>query len=161
MAHARFQPDALDRAVAAGSVIILLAATTAVARGSVQWAQVPWAVWWHLATVVPALALTPVMLLRRKGDSAHRWLGYVWVAALFTTAVISFNIRELGAGHLSVIHVLSALTAFQAPRIVLLARNGNVVAHRKAVRALALGGLLIAGFFTFPFDRLLGHWLFG
>jgi hypothetical protein len=25
---------------------------------------------------------------------------------------------------------------------------------------LATGALLIAGFFTFPFDRLLGHWLF-
>jgi hypothetical protein len=25
---------------------------------------------------------------------------------------------------------------------------------------MVLGALLIAGFFTFPFNRLLGHWLF-
>jgi len=29
------------------------------------------------------------------------------------------------------------------------------------VRGLIIGALLIAGFFTFPFHRLLGHWLFG
>jgi len=28
-------------------------------------------------------------------------------------------------------------------------------------RFLAVGALLIAGFFTFPFDRPLGRWLFG
>jgi uncharacterized membrane protein len=34
------------------------------------------------------------------------------------------------------------------------------VRHRRGVRAMVTGALLIAGFFTFPFDRLLGHWLF-
>jgi uncharacterized membrane protein len=33
--------------------------------------------------------------------------------------------------------------------------------HRRGIRAMVLGALLIAGFFTFPFDRLLGRWLFG
>ena len=28
------------------------------------------------------------------------------------------------------------------------------------VRGLVIGALLIAGFFTFPFNRLLGSWLF-
>jgi uncharacterized membrane protein len=32
--------------------------------------------------------------------------------------------------------------------------------HRRSVRAMVTGALLIAGFFTFPFNRLLGHWLF-
>ena len=33
----------------------------------------------------------------------------------------------------------------------------TVWAHLLAIT----GALLVAGFFTFPFDRLLGHWLFG
>ena len=32
--------------------------------------------------------------------------------------------------------------------------------HRGSVRGMVTGALLVAGFFTFPFDRMLGHWLF-
>jgi uncharacterized membrane protein len=41
------------------------------------------------------------------------------------------------------------------------ARTHRYAAHRRAVRGMVTGALLIAGFFTFPFGRLLGHWLFG
>jgi uncharacterized membrane protein len=30
-----------------------------------------------------------------------------------------------------------------------------------AARGMVLGALLVAGFFTFPFGRLMGRWLFG
>ena len=45
--------------------------------------------------------------------------------------------------------------------LVLAAPRNNVSRHRRTVRGLIIGALLIAGFFTFPFERLLGHWLFG
>jgi uncharacterized membrane protein len=48
-----------------------------------------------------------------------------------------------------------------APRVWLTARAHNVVGHRATVRGLVTGALIIAGYFTFPFDRMLGHWLFG
>ena len=49
----------------------------------------------------------------------------------------------------------------QVPIIVWNARAHNVRRHRTDVRAMVTGALLIAGFFTFPFNRLLGQWLFG
>jgi uncharacterized membrane protein len=36
-----------------------------------------------------------------------------------------------------------------------------VARHRRTIRALVIGALLVAGFFTFPFGRMLGVWLFG
>ena len=36
------------------------------------------------------------------------------------------------------------------------ARTHKVALHRSSVRGMVTGALLIAGFFTFPFGRLLG-----
>ncbi len=108
-----------------------------------------------------ALALTPVMLLRPRGDRRHRLLGYVWVGAMMATALISFTVRNANDGGFSFIHILSLYTLVQVPLIVWMAHSHNVRGHRSAVRGMTTGALLIAGFFTFPFDRLLGHWLFG
>ena len=41
------------------------------------------------------------------------------------------------------------------------ARTHKVALHRGSVRGMVTGALLIAGFFTFPFGRLLGRWLVG
>ncbi len=47
------------------------------------------------------------------------------------------------------------------PLIVLAARRHQHAKHRAAVRGMVTGALIIAGIFTFPFERLMGHWLFG
>lgn len=150
-----------DRLLALGAVLLMAAVLVALGRGRAEWAAVPAYVWLHLATIGVALALTPVMLLRPRGDRAHRRLGYVWVAAMFATALLSFGIRLSRHGGLSVIHILSAWVILQMPLIVWTARTHRVARHRRAVRAMVIGALLTAGFFTFPFQRLLGHWLFG
>jgi uncharacterized membrane protein len=80
---------------------------------------------------------------------------------MFLTAVSTFFIRGLNQGSLSFIHILSAWTLVQVPLIVWHARHHNHRGHRAAVRGMVTGALIIAGAFTFPFDRLLGHWLFG
>ena len=80
---------------------------------------------------------------------------------MLLTAALSFGIRLSGHGGLSVIHLLSAWVLIQAPMIWWTARTHRIARHRRLVRAMVTGALLIAGFFTFPFDRLLGHWLFG
>lgn len=100
------------------------------------------------------------MLLRAKGTAAHRVLGWTWAAAMLATAGFSFLIRWSHPGHLSVIHIISAWVIVQVPWLVWRARRHQVVKHRRAVRGIVIGALLVAGFFTFPFDRLLGHWLF-
>jgi uncharacterized membrane protein len=114
-----------------------------------------------MATIAIALGLTPIMLTRRRGDRLHRQLGWVWVASMFLTALVSLDIRLINRGGFSLIHILSVWTLIQVTVIVWSARHHNVARHRSAVRGMVLGALLIAGFFTFPFDRLLGQWLFG
>lgn len=100
------------------------------------------------------------MLLRPRGTVSHRRLGWVWASALFLTALISLFVRNANHGGFSIIHVLSFWTLIQVPLIVWSARTHDVKRHRSSVRAMVTGALLIAGFFTFPFNRMLGHWLF-
>ncbi len=154
-------PDGFERFLAAGSVVLLACVLAAIARGHDRWGEAGAAVWLHLGTIVVALALTPLMLLRPRGDRLHRRFGRVWVAAMLATAALSFLVRNVNHGGLSFIHILSAWTLVQVPVILFSARSHNVVRHRRAVRGMVFGALLIAGFFTFPFNRMLGSWLFG
>ena len=154
-------PEAYDKGLALGATLLLAAVLAALVRGYPHWAEVPAIVWAHLATILVALALTPVMMLRPRGDTPHRALGWLWASALFLTAALSFFVRTINPGHFSPIHLLSLLTIVQVPLIVCYARRHNWKRHRTAVRGMVTGALLVAGFFTFPFGRLLGKWLFG
>ncbi len=153
--------DLYERILAAGATLLLAAVIAALFRGRGEWHLIAPRVWAHLATIMIALALTPVMMLRRRGDMLHRQLGWVWVVAMIATALLSFGIRDSNRGSFSFIHILSAWVLIQVPLIVVAARRHKVVSHRTRVRAMTTGALLVAGFFTFPFNRLLGHWLFG
>lgn len=154
-------PDLFERLLAIASIILLGAMLAAIVRGQARWAEATGMVWFHLATIAVALALTPVMLLRPRGDRPHRAMGWTWAAALFVTAIGTFAIRETNHGHFSIIHILSLWMLYLVPKIVWSARTHNIQAHRRSVRGTVFGALLIAGFFTFPFHRMLGNWLFG
>ena len=154
-------PDRTERVLGIAALALLGAVAFAVLRGRAHWGDAPGLVWLHLATVAAALMLTPVMLWRQRGDGAHRLLGYAWAGAIGVTALATFGIRQINDGGLSVIHALSAWTLYQLVVIVLAARRGNVARHRRAVRGMVIGALLIAGFFTFAFDRMLARWLLG
>ena len=153
--------DLYERMLAAGSVILFACVVLAVVRGQDEWDRIPAIIWAHLASIMLALGLTPAMLLRPRGDRLHRQIGWVWASAMVLTAFLSLFVRFSNHGHFSLIHILSVYTLLQVPLLVWFARTHNVVRHRRAVRAMVTGALLIAGFFTFPFGRLLGHWLFG
>jgi uncharacterized membrane protein len=155
------KPDLVDRILSGAALILLAAVLTALVRGRGHWSEVPPFVWAHIATIVVAVALTPVMLLRRRGDRLHRRLGWVWAAAMTLTAVFTFWIRGINQGSLSLIHILSAFTLIQVPLIVWSARTHDHRKHRNSVRGMVTGALIVAGIFTFPFDRLMGRWLFG
>ena len=154
-------PTGYERLLAVGATILFAAVVAALAKGYPEWPRVPWQVWPHLVSVLLATGLTPVQLLRRRGDRPHRLLGTLWVVAMVATAAFSLNIRLLNPGGFSLIHILSVLTLVQAPVIWWSARTHRIALHRRSVKGLVTGALLVAGFFTFPFDRLLGHWLFG
>lgn len=153
-------PDRLERMLGLLSLVMLAVILVAVMRGRAEWAQIPGIVWLHLATMLTALALTPMLLWRRRGDGRHRVLGYVWSGAMMATAIDSLFIRGRN-GAFSVIHLLSAFVIVMVPVLVLSARSHRVARHRRTVRGLVIGALLVAGIFTFPFGRLLGRWLFG
>lgn len=154
----RFLPD---RVLAGASLVLLAVVLVAIARGRPHWGELSAFVWAHLLTILLVLVLTPVNLIRPKGDRPHRVVGWVWCGSLLTTAALSFDIRLINRGGFSPIHILSALTLIAVPRLVLAARRHDIAAHRKGVRTLVIGALLIAGFFTFPFGRQLGTWLMG
>ena len=153
--------DGYEKILAIAAIVLLVTVLVALARGYSHWGAVPPLVWAHLATILPALALTPVMLLRPRGDPLHRLLGKIWVAAMVLTAAISFGVRESHHGGLGLIHLISAYVIVIAPLIWWTARNRRIARHRTQVRGMVTGALLIAGFFTFPFGRMLGSWLFG
>ncbi|HEX8262153.1 MAG TPA: hypothetical protein VF547_04700 [Allosphingosinicella sp.] len=160
-ARISLEPETFDRILSGAAMVLLGFVFTALWRGRPEWGEVPAFVWGHISTIVLATLLTPVMLLRRRGDRLHRRLGWVWVTSMALTAVLTFWIRGINQGSLSLIHVLSAWTLVQVPLIVWTARNHHHRRHRNSVRGMVSGALIIAGIFTFPFDRLLGRWLFG
>ena len=163
-AHGGLKPisaDLFERVLAVGAIVLLICVVAALARGMPYWPQIPPLVWAHLLTMIVTLTLTPVMLFRRRGDKVHRRLGTIWVVAMIATALVSFGIRGANHGGFSFIHLLSIWTLIQVPVIWWSARHHRIVRHRASVRGMVTGALLIAGFFTFPFDRMLGRFLFG
>ena len=116
----------------------------------------------HLGCALGALALGGVVLWGRKGSGTHRWMGRTWVALMAGAALSSAFIRGGGMpnlGGFSPIHVLTLLVLWLLPRGIHFARQGDVVAHRKTMRGLYLGGCIVAGLFTLMPGRLLGQWL--
>ncbi len=151
--------DAYERALAYAASALFVVAAIAVAKGHGQWDRVPAIIWLHLGTIALALGLTPVLLLRRRGDDLHRMLGWTWASAMFVTAALTFFVRVINPGHLTLIHLPSLLTIVAVPRLVLQARAHRIAQHRRGVRTIVTFALLLAGVLTFPFGRRLGVWL--
>ncbi|UAK24812.1 DUF2306 domain-containing protein [Sphingomonas nostoxanthinifaciens] len=144
----------------AGAGILLLLLAAAFGRHASQPAS-GMSVWMaiHLATIVPAVPLGAVMLLRPKGDRLHRRLGWLWCGLMVAGALSSFGIRAR-TGHLSPIHILSVLTLVTVPRAIVAARRGRIETHRRMMTIL-YAALVIAGYFTLLPGRMLGRWLLG
>jgi uncharacterized membrane protein len=119
----------------------------------------------HLATVLPAIPLGIFVLLRRKGDRVHKIAGRVWMALMLTTAIASLFIHSINRSDtffgLSPIHLFSFLTLWSVPASIYHARKGNILAHKQSVTGLFIGGLVIAGMFSFMPGRFMWLWLFG
>jgi uncharacterized membrane protein len=153
------RPDAYEKILAGAAVALLVLVLTALIRGRAGWAGISPLIWAHLATVMLPVAISPVQLLRRRGDATHRRLGRIWAVSLFATALISFGIRDINEGGLSFVHIFSVVTIITVPLLVLAARHHRIARHRGAVRGLVTGALLTAGYFTLMPGRTLGGWL--
>lgn len=70
-----------------------------------------WVIALHASGASIALFLGAYNLLRRvRGDRTHRFLGRIWVVAMYWTVLSSFAIKRLNPGHFSWIHGLSVFT---------------------------------------------------
>jgi uncharacterized membrane protein len=115
----------------------------------------------HLAGALVALLLGPLLLLGRKGRTAHRVLGWTWVLAMATSVVSSAFIESdlPSIGGIGPIHALTLLVAVMLPMGVMHARQGRATAHRKTMQGLYLGACVGAGVFTLLPGRFLGQML--
>lgn len=118
----------------------------------------------HLISIVPAFLIGTFLLFKRKGTLLHRALGKIYMLLmLFTALVTLFMSAELGPqlfGHFGFIHLFSVLVLVTVPRAYLAARRGDIMRHKRNMIGLYVGGMLIAGSFTFAPGRLLNSWLF-
>jgi uncharacterized membrane protein len=156
-----FYPKIATPIAVVGSVIVFLLALAGVANALLTHAAMPdalrkGAVITHLATVFLALPLGISQLVLPKGTIRHRTVGYIWCALMTVTAIVSFAVHEINPAGLSFIHLFSILTLVLVPIIIFTARTGRVAQHQRSVLGLMLGGLVIAGLFTFIPGRALG-----
>ena len=101
------------------------------------------------------------MLASRKGRTFHRVAGWTWVAIMTTVAVSSIFVRTINPGHFSWIHGFTAFTLLSLPVGVIAAKRHKVSTHRGTMMGMFIGGLVIAGLFTFVPGRLMFQMFFG
>lgn len=116
----------------------------------------------HLATVLPAFVIGALLLICRKGSSFHQSLGRIYMSLMLGTALItlcmSAHLGPTFLGHFGFIHLFSFLVLYCVPRAYFAARSGRIKTHRNNMIGLYLGGIIIAGAFTFAPGRLLHQW---
>jgi uncharacterized membrane protein len=115
----------------------------------------------HVATIVPAAAIGAFLLLwRGKGAPAHRLLGRVWVVLMIASSLSSLFIHELNVWRgFSPIHILSLITIVGCLYAVRAAMRGDIRTHRRTITQIYVGGILIAGGFTFAPYRIMNRML--
>lgn len=118
----------------------------------------------HLGTIFPAFLIATYLMVKRKGTPVHKRLGKIYMLLMLISALVSlFMSAQVGPtvlGHFGFIHLLSFLVLYSVPAAYFAARQGNVKTHSIHMVGLYVGGLLIAGAFTFMPGRLLHGWFF-
>jgi uncharacterized membrane protein len=110
----------------------------------------------HAGGATIAMTLGAYNLLRRtKGDRTHRWIGRVWVVAMYWVVLSSFVIKELRPGHFSWIHGLSIFTFGTLSIGSWAAVTHRIAVHRQFMTGSYLGLLgAFAGAVAVPVRRI-------
>jgi uncharacterized membrane protein len=114
----------------------------------------------HLLAALAALLLGSAILTRRKGTFSHRTLGWTWVALMGGAAASSVFIRDyriINIAGYTPIHLLTLSVAVLLPLAIWHIRRGNILAHRRTMTSLYVGGCIVAGLFALAPARLLGR----
>jgi uncharacterized membrane protein len=114
----------------------------------------------HVIAALVALGLGALVFLRRKGTVTHGWMGRAWAVLMLVVAISSFWITGKD-GQYSWIHGISVFVTIAIPYAVYFAMRGRIQRHRQLMTGLYIGGLVVAGLFSFSPDRILGQMLWG
>lgn len=121
--------------------------------------------YYHLWTVVPAFFIGTALIFMTKGTNIHRQLGKLYMLLMLITAIITlFMSARVGPtlfDHLGYIHLFSFLTLYTVPGAYLDIKKGDIKAHQRKMIGLYVGGMLIAGGFTFFPGRYMHSVFFG
>lgn len=98
----------------------------------------------HVVSALFVLAIGPVQIFRRRRDSIHRTMGYLWVAAMYYVCLSSFWI--VSEGHFTWLHGLSAFTILTVTLGLVSAIRRNIPAHRGNMVGSYLGIAIAFGF---------------
>ena len=115
----------------------------------------------HVGAALLAFCLGLVLFAAPKGTLPHRTLGWIWVTFMVVVAGSSLLMTGLNGDHYSWIHLLSGYTLLTLPLGVFAARRHRVVQHQRTMTAMFLGGMVIAGAFTFLPGRLMWRVIMG
>lgn len=115
-----------------------------------------WEIQAHAFAAMAAFVLGIVQFAAPKGTLPHRTLGFVWMALMILVAASSFRIHGIRLwGPWSPIHLLSIFVLVMVPLATWYAHRHNVRGHAMTVIGVFIGGLVIAGGFTFVPGRLM------
>ncbi|MEP5730593.1 MAG: DUF2306 domain-containing protein [Sulfitobacter sp.] len=104
----------------------------------------------HTAFALAAVLLTFAIFRLERGTRIHKTLGRIWVLSMALVALSSFWISEIQIlGRFSPIHLLSVFVLVQLFFAVRAARRGDIQRHRRIMRGMVWGALVVAGAFTF------------
>ncbi|MGD9475948.1 DUF2306 domain-containing protein [Shinella sp. G-2] len=121
----------------------------------------PFAIQFHVVTVLPAAVLGAVLLARPKGTPTHRLLGKIWLVLMVTTSASTFFIHGIDTvAGFSPIHLLSVYVIMGSVMAVNAARRRDIRAHRAHVTGMYFGGIVVAGLFTLVPHRVMGAMIF-
>ena len=123
--------------------------------------EAPMTIQMHVLGAVTAFVVGLVLLFAPKGFKLHKTLGWTWVLAMAITAISSFFITGLNGTSFSPIHALSAWTMIGLPFGIMAIRKRDVKRHRKQMTGMYLGGMGVAGLFSFLPGRLMFSLIFG
>lgn len=119
----------------------------------------------HLATIIPCIFIGAFIFLAKKGNVLHKVLGRVYMILMLVTGLITlFMPAHVGPqflGHFGWIHLFSLLTLHSVPKAYFAIRRGDVKTHKGSMIGLYVGGILIAGSFTFVPGRFMHQFFFG
>jgi uncharacterized membrane protein len=116
----------------------------------------------HAFAALAAFGIGLLQFAAPKGTIPHRLVGWVWVVLMAAVALSSFFIHDIRLwGPWSPIHLISIGTLVMLPLAVWHARRHAVGHHRKTMIGIFVGGLVIAGLFTFVPGRIMHAVAFG